>query len=131
MNESNNFNKQNMDIIKELFKPLNKSINTIEELENIELDRDSLLIPSVKEAYTKIIDKCKQVYKTSKLTSLHNNRESKQKTPSINLIRQILKCNNLKLAPKVTSLGYSKITGKKIVKRSYVIVKIINSQSLV
>ena len=29
------------------------------------------------------------------------------------MLRQVLKCNNLKLTPKVISLGYSKINGKK------------------
>ena len=116
---------EKLEIIKKLFLPLNKNINSIEELEDIEIDRDRLLKQSVKDEYSKLIENCKEIYKTSKLTSLHSNRDSKQKNPSVNLLRQILKCNKLKLSPKVTSLGYCKITGKKLIKRSYVINKII------
>ena len=118
---------KNLEILQKLFKPLKYNIQSINDIKNIELDRDSLLKPEINEEYSKIINECKEIYKSSKLTSLHGNRENKQRNPSINLLRQILKCNSLKLEPKVTSLGYCKITGKKLVKRSFIITEIFQS----
>ena len=113
----------NLELIKKLFDPININFETLDELENIEIDRDLLLKDNIKNTYDALIPEFKALYKTSRLNSLHNNRSVKQKYPQINLLRQILKCNNFNLKPKIISLGYSKITGKKMLKRSYVIKK--------
>ena len=107
-----------LDIIKSLFKIIDISIDNIEDLVSIEIDRDKLLKPIVNEECEKLVENCKLHYNTSKLTALHSNRKEKQKFPAINLFRQILKCHDLKLQPKVTSMGYHK-NGKKIIKRSF------------
>ena len=44
----------------------------------------------------------------------HKNSLEKQKFPTINMIRQILKCNELKLQPYIVCKGYDKITKEKI-----------------
>ena len=111
-----------LETIKLLFKIIDISIDNIEDLLSKEIDRDKLLKPIVNEECEKLVEKCKLHYNSSKLTSLHSNRQEKQKFPAINLFRQILKCHDLKLQPKVTSLGYHK-NGKKIIKRSYIINK--------
>ena len=116
---------ENLEIIKKLFKIINIEINTISDLNLLEIDRDLLLKEIINNELTKLIDACKNIYKTSKLTALHSNRLSKQKFPAINLLRQILKCHKYKMTPKITSLGYHK-NGKKIIKHSYIINEIIN-----
>ena len=72
----------------------------------------------------KEIDKLKKKYNSHKLTCLHKNSLDKQQFPSINLIRQILKCNKLKLKPKIICKGYCKITNKKIFERNFIIVQL-------
>ena len=116
-----------LETIKSLFKIINIDINNIEDLMSLEIDRDKLLTNKVNEECEKLVEKCKLHYNSSKLTSLHKNRLEKQKFPVINLFRQILKCHDLKLQPKVTSIGYHK-NGKKIIKRSF---QIKNSKSQV
>jgi hypothetical protein len=116
--------KDNLEIIKKMFSIINITIENLEDLELVELDRDLLLKEPINNEFSKLIDSSKKVYNSSKLTSLHKNRLEKQKFPAINLLRQILKCNNYKLGPKTTSLGYHK-NGKKIIKRSYIINKIV------
>ena len=53
------------------------------------------------------------------LNCLHKNSLSKQRYPAVNMLRQILKCNNIKLKPFNVCQGYNKSTGNKIVKRFY------------
>lgn len=117
-------NSEKIENLKKIFKILNIDISEISDLENIEISRDLLLTKNINIELNKLLDECKNFYKSSKLTCLHNNKEDKQKFPAVNLLRQILKCNNLKLTPKIISLGYSKISGKKLIKRTYIIKKI-------
>lgn len=117
-------NLEKLNNLKKIFKILNIEVSTISDLENIEINRDLLLSKNINIELNKILDECKNFYKSSKLTCLHNNKEDKQKFPAVNLLRQILKCNNLKLTPKVISLGYSKVSGKKLIQRNYVIKKV-------
>ena len=42
-----------------------------------------------------------------------------KKNLGINILRQILKCNYLKMTPKVVSHGYDKTTGKKLVENIF------------
>ena len=114
----------NIEILKMLLFPLNINFNSIEDLYNIEICRDKLLNLEIKKIYLIKINNIKNLYKSSKLTSLHGNSNIKQKHPQINLLRQILKCNMIKMKPKIISLGYNKINGKKMIKRSYILEKI-------
>ena len=67
------------------------------------------------------------------LTCLHKNSKDKQTFPEINFIRQILKCNKLKLKGRYICMGNNKITGKKILKRIYEIneIKDISEEQIV
>ena len=120
----------NLEIIKKLFKVINIEIKTSSDLNLVEIDRELMLKDIINNEFSKLIDSCKNIYKTSKLTALHGNRLSKQKFPAINLLRQILKCHKYKMTPKITSLGYHK-NGKKIIKHSYIINEIINDPGTV
>ena len=81
----------NIDILKMLLSPLDINFQLIDELYGIEISRDILLNPEIKKIYLEKINKIKDIYKSSKLTSLHSNSDIKQKYPQINLLRQILK----------------------------------------
>jgi len=113
--------EKNLTIIQQLLKPLNITIESINDISNIEIDRDELLSNFVQEQYDKIIPNCKELYNSARLTSLHGNKYDKQKFSSFNLLRQILKCNSYILVPKIICLGYSTKNGQKLIKRSYII----------
>jgi len=60
---------------------------------------------------------------SSRLTCLQSTAELNQKWPLLNLVRQILKSNNYKMAPIRKSNGYTK-EGKKKYLRFFVIKKL-------
>lgn len=108
-----------IELIKELCSIFDKNINEINDIYLIEFSMEEL---KDQEKVTKMIalnDKIKDKYNSSSLTCLHSNSTIKQKFPGINYLRQILKCNNLKLKGKYLSAGYNKATGRKILKRVY------------
>ena len=116
--------KSNFEIIKEIFTIIEKPITSEEELLNLILNQKYLRLEKFKEKLSDMIPKLKQKYKSHKLTCLHNNALDKQKFPTINMIRQILKCNNFKLEPYVVCNGYNKTTNNKIWERFFIIKKI-------
>ena len=112
--------------ITEIFKILGIKVKTEPELFNVLIHRDDLLRVDIEQNLTALINKLKEKYKSSKLNCLHDNRESKQKFPGINLVRQILKCNGYHLKPLVFSKGYSKHNGKKLVERNFKVIRLEN-----
>lgn len=117
--------EKSIDILKELFSILNIKFSELDELVNIELERNDILKQEVSDYFQKYQSNLKSLgYKTGNLTSLHKNNTIKQKWPGINMLRQILKCNQLQLKPFVKSNGYDKSTGKKNTVRYYIIKKL-------
>ena len=100
---------------------------TREDFIDISLSYESLREPKLIDTLYQQIPKLKTFYKSSKLTCLHKNSTSNQKFPGVNMVRQILKCNNLKLKPMLICRGYNKVTGKKIIERYYQIQDISNN----
>ena len=90
-----------------------------EDFIDISLSYDLLREPKLIDKLYQQIPKLKTFYKSSKLTCLHKNSTTNQKFPGVNMVRQILKCNNLKLKPMIICRGYNKATGKKIIERYY------------
>ena len=117
--------KDNFELIKEIFTIINKNIETYYDLMEMRIDHHYLRQPIFKEKLYDMIPKLKKKYKSHKLTCLHNNSLDKQKFPTINMIRQILKCNKLKLTPQILCKGYNKINNQKIIERYYIIKKIV------
>jgi len=117
------------DLLKELLKPININVNKIEQSVGTIIKYETLRTPEIIEKYNQIIPKLKEIYKSSSLNCLHTNKESKQKFPAVNTLRQILKCNNLLLQPKILCKGYNKTTGKKIIERYYIINKMIHDDT--
>ena len=114
----------NFELIKDIFNIIEKPITCETDLVNMTLNQKYLCSEKFKENIITMIPKLKHKYKSHKLTCLHNNSLDKQKFPTINMIRQILKCNNLKLEPYVVCNGYEKNTNHKICERFFLIKKL-------
>ena len=111
---------QGIDLIKEMLTALHIKFDNTEELYGLVIERDLLLVEEVSNHLLSFQDKIKESgYKTGTLTSLHKNNNDKQKWPEVNILRQLLKCNGIKLKPFTKSNGYDKKTGKKNVIRYY------------
>lgn len=106
-----------------LFNILDMKVYNETDLFEVLVHRDLLLRVDIEQKLAALIDSLKEKYKSSKLNSLHKNREQKQKFPGINLLRQILRCNGYHLKPIVYSRGYCKHSGKKIVDRNFKVVR--------
>lgn len=87
------------------------------------IDRDTLLDPLLIDKLVQQREALKQAYHTSALSCLHQNSTQKQRAPGVCLVRQLIKANGLRLAPRVQSMGYDKATGKKLVRRYYEVVE--------
>lgn len=114
----------NFELIKEIFSIINYDIYSYEDLTDLTLSNKYLRNKEFNDKIVEMIPKLKKKYKSHKLTCLHKNSLEKQKFPTINMIRQILKCNELKLQPYIVCKGYDKITKEKILERYFVIKEI-------
>ena len=99
---------------------------TRDDFIDISISYDTLRDPKLIETLYQQIPNLKKFYKSSKLTCLHKNSTTNQKFPGVNMVRQILKCNKLKLQPMIICRGYNKATGKKIIERYYQIKDVIS-----
>lgn len=109
-------------ILKEMLNIIGIKFENLNELINTEILRSDLLSADVLNHFDKFKDSIKSLgYKTGNLTSLHKNNKVKQSWPSINILRQLLKCNKLHLKPYVKSNGYDKENGKKKIIRYFII----------
>ena len=89
----------NFKLIQEIFLVIKKDIDRREDLLDLSLNHKYLRNEEFKSEMIKLIPKLKKKYKSHNLTCLHSNSLDKQKFPVINMIRQILKCNRLRLEP--------------------------------
>jgi hypothetical protein len=112
--------------IVDILQVLGIHVKTEPDLFGVLIHRDDLLRVDIEQKLAAFIDPLKEKYKSSMLNCLHQNRESKQKFPGINLVRQILKCNGYQLTPLIFNKGYSKHNGKKLVERNFKIVRLSN-----
>ena len=108
--------------VNELTPNLFMNRNSAKDLYMIRIYHETLKNKKLIEYFNNFVPELKEgKYMSHKLTCLHKNSLEKQKFPGINLLRQILKCNKLKLSPKLMYKGYNRITGKKIVERYFTI----------
>jgi hypothetical protein len=114
-------NESNFELIKEIFSIIKQEINEPDDLLNITLNHHYLRSDEFKDEMINMIPKLKQKYKSHVLTCLHKNSLDKQKFPTINMIRQILKCNKYKLEPYIVTKGYDTLNKRKILERYYII----------
>ena len=113
------------ELLIQIIKAINFDVNTIDDITKLTFDRDFLKDPAIQKKIIAFIPELRTCYNSAYLTCLHQNAQDKQKNLGINILRQILKCNYLKMTPKVISHGYDKTTGKKLVSRIYLIQKIL------
>ena len=109
------------ELIQELCEIFGKKIEEEKDIFSIEFTMEELKEKEKVEKMITLTEKIKKKYKSNSLTCLHSNSLDKQKFPGINYLRQILKCNSLKLKGRYLSAGYNKSTGQKILKRVYTI----------
>ena len=96
------------DIIKSLLNILNKDIKSLNDLFDLKISQSLLKKKEIIDSLIILIPELKKQYKTHYLTCLHKNSLEKQKFPAVNLLRQILKANNLKLKSNIIQ-KYSKV----------------------
>lgn len=68
------------------------------------------------------VDKLKEIYSSSYMTSLQKTAKSTQAWPLINIVRQVLKSCGYAMEPKRLSNGYTK-SGKKLYRRVFIVTK--------
>ena len=107
-------NELQMQLFSKLCKIIN--INSSNPI-GIAIPFDKLQDENVIKKLYEIQDKLKEVFPSSKLTSLHTNAIKKQSFPGVNIVRQIFKEMGYKLRPVNTSEGY--IGKMKILRREY------------
>lgn len=107
------------ELIKELCAIFGKIIQSKEDIFLLEFTMEELKEKDKVDKMIALNEKIKKKYKSNSLTCLHANSIDKQKFPGINYLRQILKCNTLKLKGRYLSAGYNKANGQKILKRVY------------
>ncbi len=108
----------------DLINMLGFNCQSFNDLYQISILRDDLLDPNIYQKMSVVIPELRKCYNSNMLSCLHKNSNIKQKFPAINLIRQILKCNDLLLKPYIISQGYDKATGKKLITRYFRIIPI-------
>mgnify|MGYP001359182368 CR=1 FL=1 len=114
-----------LDLLIEMIRSLNFDVSSIKDICSLTFDRDFLKQRSIQNKITAFIPELRKCYNSAYLTCLHANAELKQKNLGINTLRQIMKCNYLKMTPKKVSHGYDKATGKKLESRIYLIEKML------
>ena len=114
-----------LDLLINMVKAIGFDVSSIKDICSITFDRDFLKQRSIQNKITAFIPELRKCYNSAYLTCLHANAELKQKNLGINTLRQIMKCNYLKMTPKKVSHGYDKATGKKLESRIYLVEKMI------
>ena len=109
-------------LLKDMFFILGHSIESKEDLLSITLNQKYLRSAELKTKIAELKPSLKKYYDSCKLNCLHKNSLVKQTFPISNMLRQILKCNGLRLKPKVVCKGY--INNKKLFERYYIILKV-------
>ena len=114
------------DLLIDLFQSLDLDFNVsnLDDLFSLTISQDKLKDKELINKLYEKIDDLKIFYNSNMLTCLHKNSLHKQKFPALNMLRQICKCNGLKLYPFTISRGYDKVSGRKIIDRYYKIIPI-------
>lgn len=97
-----------------------ESLTTIDGLI---IPRDTLLKEEIYNKACQHVEKLKEIYSSSYMTSLQKTAKSNQAWPLINIVRQVLKSCGYNMTPKRLSNGYTK-SGKKLYRRVFTINKI-------
>tara|TARA_A100001011_G_scaffold44876_1_gene41980 strand:+ start:236 stop:622 length:387 start_codon:yes stop_codon:yes gene_type:complete len=91
-------------------------------LDGLVIPRETLLLEERYKSACQHIERLKEIYSSSYMTSLQKTAKSTQAWPLINIVRQVLKSCGFFMAPKRLSNGYTK-SGKKLYKRVFIITR--------
>ena len=105
-----------------LLEIINFYPKNIEDIKNISFEQKILREPDIINQFIKLTPEIKKYYNSNMLNCIHQNNRTKQRFPAVNMLRQLLKCNQLRLKPYVVTQGYNKENGRKIVVRYYAII---------
>ena len=97
--------------------------DNIEQINDIQISRESLLDTELYNDVQEYIPEFKQIFSSSSHTALQSSAQQNQQWPLLNLVRQILKSIGYKLEPKRLCDGYDN-NNKKKYKRIFIIRKI-------
>ncbi len=122
-------NNQHMEYIKTFLNKCKIVMNTYDDLDGMLIPREIFLDKTNYINVKEDIAVLKQIFASSSLTALQSTAEDNQKWPLLNLVRQILRSCNYKMAPKRISAGYTK-DGKKIYKRMFIVEQIPQTSSV-
>ena len=108
---------------KKILNIIGINFESISELENFFIPRETLLSDLKYEEIKKLIPDLKKKFSSSFMTSLQKNAKTEQRWPLLNLVRQILTIYNYQMEPIRKSDGYT-LEGVKKYKRFFQIKKI-------
>ena len=91
-------------------------------IDGLVIPREVLLVEERYKSACQHIDKLKEIYSSSYMTSLQKTAKSTQAWPLINIVRQVLKSCGYTMSPKRLSNGYTK-AGKKLYRRVFIVSK--------
>ena len=109
-------------IIVEFLNVCGVPCESLTAIDGLIIPRDVLLIEERYKNACEHIDKLKELYSSSYMTSLQKTAKSTQAWPLINIVRQVLKSCGYTMSPRRLSNGYTK-SGKKLYKRVFVVRK--------
>ena len=107
------------ELIIKLLTYINIYVSNLENIINYEIDSSVIRDNNKLKLIDNHIDEIKKHFKSAKLTSLHSNRDDKQKFPVLNTYRQILRHSGYTIYSRIESMGYNKHTGAKITRCIY------------
>lgn len=110
-------------LIKSILNKCNIIFDDFKTLDGLIIPRELFMDSKKINDIEQEIEKMKKIFSSSNMTCLHKNAVEKQKFPTLNLVRQILKSLRYKMEPVRKSAGYNK-ERKKIFVRYFRIVKI-------
>ena len=109
------------ELLRKVLSRVNITFRTLPDLHNQVISREALLDKKVCDSLLTLRPALKSHYHSDMLSCLHANSAQKQRFPSINMVRQLLRTHGMCMQPRIQSMGYDRNTGKKLVKRYYVI----------
>ena len=112
------------ELLRKVLSRVNVSFGSLPDLYNQVISREALLDKKVCDSLLSMRSALKSHYHSDMLSCLHANSAQKQRFPAVNMVRQLLRTNGMYMQPRIQSMGYDRNTGKKLVKRFYVILPI-------
>ena len=118
------------ELLRKVLSRVNISFTQPAELHYQVIARDTLLDKKVVDSLLSLRHALKSSYHSDMLSCLHSNSAQKQRFPAVCMVRQLLRANGMCMRPQIESMGYDKNTGKKLVKRYYVIAPVSTADAM-